>query len=667
MHYLKVQLPLLKEDFMHKLRNGFNHLKNMKNDLSKHKIEKTPDVTITPLVKIAKTWHKVRNISCPLITANLNRRSEIFNGQLICFTTNKNYSNLIVATVLRNNQLEHLIPQKSIVIEIIKTENIDNIFDRDLIMIEPNAFFDPYCQVFNALKGLNEYNFPFKNRILKLCSEPDVPKYEQPEYFSYQNQSFQLDSDWEKLNLGLEDMQLTALKTAVSNDFTIIVGPPGKLLRFISTIKILNSPPGSGKSFIGIEIVRVLLENTNEKILVITQTNNALDKFLLGCSKFTDKIARFGSQCKAKELSSYVVKHNMSQESKNYLQKLQTIQRDIVTNLIEKNSTPEEIFKEISFHYRLVEEINQLDNYQNTCNKRVFGMTTSNVAHNGSLAKLLKTGIVIIEEASEILEGHIVSSISKETSHVIMIGDHNQLRPNTNSFDLQRKFNFNISLYERLIMNNFPNIKLDVQMRMRPEFCDLIRETVYTNLNLKDGACVLNYPNVKGISTNFFFFNHTHAENASETSKENSHEVDTILSFYKKLLSHGNNANEITILTPYAAQAKEFKSKLNNLKLPNARVAVLDSYQGEESEIILLSLVRSNPNHDIGFLSIKNRISVLLSRAKIGFYIFGNFECFSSASPIWKKVGEVLARHDAIINEIPSDYFTTRIRLTSRN
>lgn len=648
LHYLKIQLPLLKEDFMHKLRNGFNHLKNMKNDLSKHKVEKTPDVTITPLVKIHKTWHKVRNISCPLITANLNRRSEIFNGQLICFTTNKNYSNLIVATVLRNSQLEHLIPQKSIVIEIIRTENIDIIFDRDLIMIEPNSFFDPYCQVFNALKGMNEYNFPFKNRILKLCKEPDVPKYEQPEFFNYQNQSFKLDSDWDKLNLGLEGMQLAALKTAISNDFNIIVGPPG-----------------SGKSFMGIEIVRILLENTNEKILVITQTNNALDKFLIGCLKFTDKIARFGSQCKAKELSSYVVKHNMSQDSKKYLQKLQAMQRDIVTSLIEKNATPEEIFKEISFHYRLVEEINQLDNYQNTCNKRIFGMTTSLAAHNSSLAKLLRPGIVIIEEASEILEGHIVSSISKETSHVIMIGDHHQLRPQTNSIDLQRKFNFNISLYERMIMNNYPNTKLDVQMRMRPEFCDLIRETVYTDL--KDGACVMNYPSVKGISTNFFFFNHTHPENASETSKENSYEVDLILSFYKKLLSFGNNANEITILTPYAAQAKDFKSKLNNLKLPNARVAVLDSYQGEESEIILLSLVRSNTNHDIGFLSIKNRVSVLLSRAKIGFYIFGNLECFATASTIWKKTGEVLARHDAIISEIPNDYFTSRIRLTSKN
>lgn len=647
LHYLNVQLPLLKEDFMCKLRNSCNHLTNIPNTVDKR--EKFADGIIIPHCQIQKIFVKVWNINCPLIIAKINIPVNIFNGQLICFTSSKNLNDLIVATVLRNNQLELHIPSNSIIIEIIRIENITDIFNRDLIMIEPNTFFDPYCQVFAALKSMNEYNFPFQKAFLNLCNEPNVPNYQQLEDIFYQGHTISLsETNWEKFNLGLMKMQLEALKNAIFHDLTLIVGPPG-----------------TGKSFIGIEILRILLDNSKEKILVLTQTNNALDKFLLGCLKFTDKIVRFGAQSKEKELANYLVKHQLSQDSKNYLRKLQIMQRDIVNNLVENEANAEDVFKEISFHYRLVEEVNQLNSYQNNKDMRIFGMTTSFAAHNSSLTKMLNAGIVIIEEASEILESHILSSISTKTKQIIMIGDHNQLRPQTNSFDLQTKFNFNISLYERLIMNKFPHISLDVQMRMRPEFCELIRETIYKDL--KDGENVKIYPNVNGINRNFFFYNHTHLESSSETSKENLYEVDLVCNFYKKLLSLGNNANDITILTPYAAQSNKFKDKLRHMKLPHVRVAVLDAYQGEESEIILLSLVRSNKNHDIGFLSMKNRISVILSRAKIGFYIFGNIECFSNGSSRWKKIGEILVKHNAIINEIPSEFFEKRTRLTSKN
>lgn len=246
-----------------------------------------------------------------------------------------------------------------------------------------------------------------------------------------------------------------------------------------------------------------------------------------------------------------------------------------------------------------------------------------------------------------------------------MIGDHHQLRPQTNSIELQRKYNFNISLYERLIMNDFPHITLDVQMRMRPEFCDLVRKTIYSNLN--DGENVKNYQNVNGMRRNFFFLNHNHPETSFDTSKLNAFEVNFIVDLYKKLIGAGNCSESIVILTPYIAQARKFTEKLKQLSLPKARVAVLDSYQGEESDIILLSLVRSNNNHEIGFLLMPNRICVLLTRAKIGFYICGNIDCLAGASKVWKEVKTVLIKHEAIGNEIPADLFITRSRLSSKN
>jgi len=68
------------------------------------------------------------------------------------------------------------------------------------------------------------------------------------------------------------------------------------------------------------------------------------------------------------------------------------------------------------------------------------------------------------------------------------------------------------------------------------------------------------------------------------------------------------------------------------------KVTVVDNYQGEENDIVILSLVRSNNEERIGFLKTENRICVALSRAKIGFFLLGNFTQLARCSPIWSKI-----------------------------
>ena len=59
--------------------------------------------------------------------------------------------------------------------------------------------------------------------------------------------------------------------------------------------------------------------------------------------------------------------------------------------------------------------------------------------------------------------------------------------------------------------------------------------------------------------------------------------------------------------------------------LSEVKITVVDNFQGEENDIILLSLVRSNREAKIGFLKTENRVCVALSRAKMGFYIIGTY------------------------------------------
>jgi superfamily I DNA and/or RNA helicase len=230
-----------------------------------------------------------------------------------------------------------------------------------------------------------------------------------------------------------------------------------------------------------------------------------------------------------------------------------------------------------------------------------------------------------------------------------MIGDHEQLRPQLNVHQLSVNYKFNVSLFERMAMNEISRIKLNVQMRMSPQICDLVRNTIY--LGLMDDDSVKQYPNVKGVNHNLFWIDHNQPEDEMNTSKFNTFEAIYVVELCKYLVKRKNPQNGIVILTPYAAQFSEIKKKMeNNPILRQVRIAILDTFQGEESDIILLSMVRSNPENDCGFLAIRNRISVLLSRAKYGFYIVGNIKCLLK-SKIWEKVFEMLEK-DGLVSDV---------------
>lgn len=630
--YLQVQLPLLKEDFISHLRDAVRAMK-----LNGDKARST-NLNIHPKVQIVSELRTVWKIKCRVITVKLGSRvsfeKRLFPGQMLVFSSSPQFDDLIVALVAKRDSIEE--DSDEVSIEIVRTENIAEIYNRDLVMLEPSAFFEPYHKVFNALRNLNELNFPFRDRFLKCDGTQIFPAYKREELYAYHGTSFKpedLDKWPSNLTLGLEEKQFQALQMVITSEFSLIQGPPG-----------------TGKTFIGLEILKILLKNTKERILVLTQTNTALDKFLVGASKFTDSIARMGGQSKCNELKDFCMKPEAPEESLKYMWKLSDKSRDDVAKLLRQDKNSSEVHKRISAHHRLIEEVQQLSSFYVAKDKRVIGMTTSYAACNTSTNKMLKPGIVIIEEASEVLESHVLAALTRESKQVIMIGDHKQLKPKVSSHELAKNFDFNVSLFERLIRNEFKLVTLDVQRRMQPEICDLVRGVVYDFI--KDGGEVADYPIPEGMPTILFCVDHEHPESQDDTSKVNVFEAEYLVKLSRHLLNSGNDPNGITILTPYAAQATKVKKLLKDAQI-DVRVAVLDAYQGEESDIVLLSLVRSNKSGDIGFLSEENRIAVLLSRAKRGFYIAANMKCLSKGSSHWNQVLKILQEKSAVGATIP--------------
>ena len=60
---------------------------------------------------------------------------------------------------------------------------------------------------------------------------------------------------------------------------------------------------------------------------------------------------------------------------------------------------------------------------------------------------------MIVEEAAEVLEAHIVTSLPRNTEHLILIGDHQQLKPSPTVYELATKFNLDVSMFERMVRN----------------------------------------------------------------------------------------------------------------------------------------------------------------------------------------------------------------------
>jgi superfamily I DNA and/or RNA helicase len=81
--------------------------------------------------------------------------------------------------------------------------------------------------------------------------------------------------------------------------------------------------------------------------------------------------------------------------------------------------------------------------------------------------------VIVVEEAAEVLEAHILTSLTSATEHVILIGDHLQLPPKVETYDLQqesgRGFDLNVSLFERLVrQGSVQHVMLEEQRRMHP-------------------------------------------------------------------------------------------------------------------------------------------------------------------------------------------------------
>ncbi|KAK1220258.1 hypothetical protein PQX77_016994 [Marasmius sp. AFHP31] len=320
----------------------------------------------------------------------------------------------------------------------------------------------------------------------------------------------------------------------------------------------------------------------------------------------------------------------------------------------------------------------------------LIGCTTNGAAKLTSLLTTLAPKVLIVEEAGQVLEAHILASLVPSVEHLICIGDPQQLRPTLANYNLSMDsdrgrllYQLDRSLMERLADNSLPMSQINIQRRMRPSISHHIRTILYPRL--EDHTSVSSYPPVAGMQKDVFFFSHMHAEDGAEgaVSRTNKFEVAMIVDLVKYFLKQDaySAPGDIAVLCAYLGQLQKVRAAMKNLQIdvalddrdseelekhgiedenPVEKVAVakhirlgtVDVFQGEEAKIVIVSLVRNtgtlqSENASIGFLKSSNRINVALSRAKHGMYILGNASNLRQ-NPTWRTIVDEMEAKDQI-------------------
>ncbi|CAF4986027.1 unnamed protein product, partial [Rotaria sp. Silwood1] len=287
----------------------------------------------------------------------------------------------------------------------------------------------------------------------------------------------------------------------------------------------------------------------------------------------------------------------------------------------------------------ILDQYRQEEDYYLLKDNIIVAMTTTCAAKYHNVLEKLQSKIVIVEEAAAIFEAHIITALSTKCEHLILIGDHVQLKPNPSVYRLAVKYQIDVSLFERLIKNKFPNVRLNIQHRMRPEIACLMKyfyDDLEDHINVESERAP-----VRGVDSNIFFINHNHMEaNVDDgRSYRNEFEAKYVIELAEYLIKQGYEPQQITVLVMYLGQRQFIAKQVKQRKLLyGVRIMVTDNYQGEENDIIILSLVRNNPEKNIGFLKTHNRICVSLSRARCGLFVIGNMTLLAEVDEMWKQI-----------------------------
>ena len=385
-------------------------------------------------------------------------------------------------------------------------------------------------------------------------------------------------------------------------------------------IVIVHGPPGTGKTTTLIEAIIQLIRN-GEKVLVSAPSNTAVDHIAKGLIQQGVKLLRVGNASKADET---IFSHTPEGKLVNSKQQKEIKQLKIRAEEFRKmalrykrsfgkaeREQRQLLFKEVK---NIRSEIKKLQAYNE---EKLFeeaeviagtpvGIYDAGIEH-------LKFQTLILDEAGQCIEP-LAWCIFPFAGKIVLAGDHWQLPPTVLSFEAAQ-LGFNLSILEIAIADTNNIFLLNTQYRMKEVIAGFSSNYFYNNQLLSPSHLQNTGTHITFIDTAGSGFHEVHGADGS--SLQNNGELKIV---QKILETEQLDPLKTAFISPYTGQVVSAKELLPK----QIRISTIDSFQGQEKENIILSLVRSNDDGDIGFLKDYRRMNVAITRAKEQLFVIGD-------------------------------------------
>lgn len=444
-------------------------------------------------------------------------------------------------------------------------------------------------------------------------------------------------------------------------------------------VAIVHGPPGTGKTTTLVEAINETLMRESQ-VLVCAQSNMAVDWI---SEKLVDRginVLRIGNPTRVNDKMLGFTYERRFESHADYPQ-LWAIRKAIRELRKNRKKGSENYHQKMDRLKSRAAEIELRINAELFGEARVIACTLVGSAHH--LLEGMKFGTLFIDEAAQALEAACWIPM-KRASRVILAGDHCQLPPTVKSIAALRA-GLGKTLMER-IAENKPEVVtlLKIQYRMNDEIMRFSSDWFYEGK--VESAPQIKYRSVLDYDHPITWIDTSNEENqitiegedapedsASASSAASAANQNSDLNFKEQFVGESfgriNKAEaELTLLTlaeyftkiskrrvleeridvgiisPYRAQVQYLKKLIKKYEFfkPYRRlisVNTVDGFQGQERDVILISLVRSNDEGQIGFLKDLRRMNVAMTRARMKLIILGNKDTMTK-HPFYKKLWE---------------------------
>ena len=444
-------------------------------------------------------------------------------------------------------------------------------------------------------------------------------------------------------------------------------------------VAIVHGPPGTGKTTTLVEAINETLMRESQ-VLVCAQSNMAVDWI---SEKLVDRginVLRIGNPTRVNDKMLGFTYERRFESHADYPQ-LWAIRKAIRELRKNRKKGSENYHQKMDRLKSRAAEIEIRINSELFGEARVIACTLVGSAHH--LLEGMKFGTLFIDEAAQALEAACWIPM-KRASRVILAGDHCQLPPTVKSIAALRA-GLGKTLMER-IAENKPEVVtlLKIQYRMNDEIMRFSSDWFYGGK--VESAPQIKYRSVLDYDHPITWIDTSNEENqitiegedapedsASTSSSVSAANQNSDLNFKEQFVGESfgriNKAEaELTLLTlaeyftkiskrrvleeridvgiisPYRAQVQYLKKLIKKYEFfkPYRRlisVNTVDGFQGQERDVILISLVRSNDEGQIGFLKDLRRMNVAMTRARMKLIILGNKDTMTK-HPFYKKLWE---------------------------